>query len=259
MKKIDFYVIPPLSELELMENGDRFFCLAQLYKKDEKYREFFKQKLAEGKWVTLDNGTGDNDAISQDELFEIMLELMPSEVIPLDVLFNKDETLSNVKNFIERLRSVNLEDKIEIFACPQGNTFNEWVDCYIQLSNLKEVKTIGMSKLAIPWVMSGSKNDQNIARDRNNMFDFLEESGLLKKQLHFLGAGEPKEFLHYKDSVFVRSTDSCFTCWSAMNNISFDEEYRRIPTPKDYFQRTMTEEQIALAKENISILSKYLN
>ena len=256
---MDCYIIPPLSRLDLMELGDRFFCLAQLYKRDENYRQFFKKKVAENEWVTLDNGTGDGEAISQDELFEIMLDLMPSEVIPLDVLFDGVETLKNTKDFIERLRREELEDRIELFACPQGNTFEEWLECYLELSKLEEVKTIGMSKLAIPWVVSQSKGDTNIARDRNKMFDYLKENSLLKKQLHFLGAGEVEEFSHYKESPYVRSTDSCFSIWSAMNGMSFKENFKRIPTPRNYFDLDVTEEQIILAKENIEVLRSYLD
>lgn len=256
---MDIYVIPPVSELKLMNLGDRYFCLAQQYRKHESYRQFFKQKVAEGKWVTLDNGVGDHDFISQDELFEIMKDLMPSEVIPLDVLFDGGATYLNAVDFIARLKREELVTKIAIFVCPQGNTFTEWINCYIKLSELEEVQTIGMSKLAIPWVVSRSTRDTNIARDRNVMFDYLQNEGLLKKQLHFLGAGEPWEFEHYKDCSFVRSTDSCFTILSGICGIRFDSSYKRTPTPRNYFDRKITAEQMVLVKENISTFKQLLH
>lgn len=253
MNKIDFYVIPPLHNLELMDLGDRYFCLAQLYKKDENYRTFFKQKVAENKWVTLDNGVGDFDFISQDELFSIMKDLMPSEVIPLDVLKDGDATFRNAVEFILRMKEEDLFGKIQTMCVPQGDTLEEWLECYIKLSNLKEVDTIGMSKIGIPWVVSRSTKDQNIARDRNVIFDYLQNEELLRKPMHMLGAGEPHEFMYYKGSPFVRSTDSCFLTWSGMNEIRIsDPKFRRIPTPRDYFEREISAEQMVVVKENIA-------
>lgn len=253
MNKIDFYVIPPLHNLELMDLGDRYFCLAQLYKKDENYRTFFKQKVAENKWVTLDNGVGDFDFISQDELFSIMKDLMPSEVIPLDVLKDGDATFRNAVEFILRMKEEDLFGKIQVLAVPQGNDLEEWLECYIKLSNLKEVDTIGMSKIGIPWVVSRSTKDQNIARDRNVIFDYLTNEELLRKPMHMLGAETPLEYAHYKDSPYIRSTDSCFSVFSAINECEWEQQnFKRFPTPRNYFELEMSQEQVNRAKRNIN-------
>jgi hypothetical protein len=259
MNKIDFFVIPPLTHLELMDYGDRFFCLAQLYKKSEEYRAFFKQRVAEGKWVTLDNGVGDHDFISQDELFAIMKDLMPSEIIPLDVLKDGDATFRNAVEFILRMREEGLLGKIQTMCVPQGNDLEEWLECYIKLSNLKEVDTIGMSKIGIPWVVSRSTKDQNIARDRNVIFDYLTNEELLRKPMHFLGAGSCTEFEHYKGSPYVRSTDSCFTVFLGMQGVKFEPGHKRIPTPRDYFEREISPDQMVVVKENIATFRDLLN
>ena len=47
-KGMDFYVIPPNNHLELMKLGDRYFCLSQIYLRNEEYRNFFKARVAEG-------------------------------------------------------------------------------------------------------------------------------------------------------------------------------------------------------------------
>lgn len=255
---MDFYVIPPVAHLELMDLGNRYFCLAQIYRKNENYRNFFKQKVAEGKWVTLDNGVGDHDFISQDELFNIMKDLQPSEVIPLDVLYDGGKTVKNALEFITRMKSEGL-GHIEVLAVPQGFDLDDWIYSYKRLSKIPEVKTIGMSKIGIPWVMSHSFNDENIGRDRNKLVDMLEWMNLLEKPLHFLGSGEPSEYAHYKGSPYVRSTDSCFTVFSGMNMVKFDESFKRIPTPKDYFHRQISEEQMVVVKENIRIFRQLLS
>jgi hypothetical protein len=236
---MDFYVIPPSSALQLMEQGDRYFCLSQLYLKDENYRAYFKQKVAEGAWVTLDNGAGDHETVTREQVLEIARDLQPSELIPLDILFNSKETIDNLEWTIEQMKNDMFLKHIEILACPQGESLSEWLDTYRYMLNNPSVDTIGMSKLAIPYAMSKVKGgDVNIARDRNAMYTILKHNELLGKPLHFLGAGEPWEFERYRGDPLVRSTDSCFSIWGGMNSQRFDNpDYERIPTPKDYFDR----------------------
>ena len=249
---MNFYVIPPLNHLDLMNEGDRFFCLAQLYIKDHNYREFFKKKVAQGKWVTLDNGAGDHDLISEDVLISVAEDLMPSEVIPPDVLFNGIATIRNLESFIGKMKERNLLGKIEIFACPQGINKEEWLFVYKYMLYHPNVTTLGFSKIAVPYAFLLKKDDQMIMEARHLAYDTLKAQGLIQKPIHCLGAGDPREFLHYKSDPLMRSTDSCFSVWSAMNNISWsDGNYARIKTPRDYFDRTISEKEEALVYKNI--------
>lgn len=250
------YIIPPNNHLDLMHLGDRYFCLAQIYKENEEYRNFFKEMKRLGKWVTLDNGAGDHAMITEDILFDCMIDLMPSEVIPPDTLFDADTTLASLDSFIERMKAANLLDKIEIFACPQGKDQTDWIQCYKVMLMNPHVTTIGMSKLAIPHAWNGdASNDQGIKEARNACFFYLKESGLLKKPLHFLGMGDPTEFAFYKGEPLVRSTDSCNTVWSAMNDIRFTEgNFKRIRTPHDYFERTISPGILPIIYQNAQFL-----
>lgn len=247
---MDFYTIPPRGNLDLMNLGDRYFCLSQQYLKDEAYRNFFKKKVSEGAWVTLDNGAGDHETVTKEQLLDIARDLRPSELIPLDELFNAEATLTNLDWTISQMSNDPQLKHIEVFACPQGETFSEWMDCYHAMIINPNVHTIGMSKLAIPYVISKSTGDKNIARDRNLMYNILKSCGWIVKPLHFLGAGEPWEFESYKNDPLCRSTDSCFAIWMGMNGLRFDDpNYKRIPTPRDYFDR------IALAEDLPDIIA----
>ena len=257
-KGMDFYVIPPNDHLELMDRGDRYFCLSQIYLRNEEYRNFFKARVAEGKWVTLDNGAGDHETVTKEQVLEIAIDLQPSELIPLDILFDGKSTLDNLKWTIEAKAGIPSLSNVEIFACPQGKDLDEWLEVYQYMIDSPDVDTIGMSKLAIPWVMSGVKfGDVGIAQDRNDMYKLLTAQGLIQKPLHFLGAGEPWEFELYRGDPLVRSTDSCFTVWGGMNNQRFGtEDYERIPTPHDYFEREITDEQMKNVIHNIEYMKK---
>lgn len=258
---MEFYVIPPLSKLELMNKGNRIFVLTQLWKKSEEYRNFILDQKAQGKWITLDNGAGDHDTTTtQEELLMIVKELLPNEVIPIDVLFDYEATVYNLDRFVELMRGEDLLDKVEIFGCPQGRNKEEWLKSYRYMLKHPFVKTIGLSKITVPYVYDTGKDDKGIMEGRHLCFEELKELDLLQKPIHCLGAGDPREFLKYINEPLMRSTDSCFTVWSAMNGIDWHEgEFLRIPTPREYFDLEITDKEVELAVFNINFLKKVLN
>ncbi len=259
---MDFYVIPPNSQLNLMSEGKRYFCLAQHYYNSEEYRNYFKGAKAHGHWVTLDNGAGDHDLITEDVLMWCAQDLMPNEIIPLDYLFDMKKTLFALQSFLERMIEEQLIDKIEIFAVPQGNTAEEWEVCYRTMLINPYVKTLGMSKLGIPHAFLGeAKDDQGIMEARHLAVDRLMKMNYIEKPLHFLGMGNPLEMQKYiaLNNPLFRSTDSCNSILSGMLGYSWEEgNFTRNKTPKNYFDLEMTEDQITLAKSNIQYLRNLL-
>lgn len=258
---MDFYVIPPLSRLDLIAEGDRVFVLAQLWKRSAEYRDAVRSYQQQGKWITLDNGAGDHDTTTtQEELIEITEDLMPNEVIPLDVLFNYDATMYNLNQFILMMEERDLLGKVEIFACPQGKTKEEWLQCYYDMRDNQYVNTLGFSKITVPYVFTGASDDQGIMEGRHLCYDELKAEGKITKPIHCLGAGDPREFLHYMGDPLMRSTDSCFSIWAGMNNISWEGgDFSRVKTPADYFDRQITEDQVETALSNVNFLKKVLN
>lgn len=260
---MDFYVIPPLSNLELMDQGDRYFCLTQLYKRDPNYREFFRQRVADGKWVTLDNGAGDHDLVSERDVIMAAVDLCPSEVIPPDVLFDGVQTILNLESFIYALRGqfrIAAAKMPEIFAVPQGNNLSEWLFVYEYMLRHPQVDTIGLSKITVPKILFDAAPDQSIKEARHMMFDTLKSKEFIKKPIHLLGMGDPREFAYYKNEPLMRSTDSCNSVWSAMNDILFENDCsKRIPTPKDYFDREMSRGDLMFAEFNIEWMKKNLH
>lgn len=257
---MDICIIPPLSQLSLINQGDRVFALTQLWKRSEEYRNFLKDQKQQGKWIILDNGAGDFDTTTtQDELLEITQELMPSEVIPVDVLYNKEATIYNLQRFVELMKSRGLLGKVDIFAVPQGRDKEEWFECYHLMLMNPLVKTIGLSKITIPKIYGYTNEDQGIMEARHALYKELKEQGLIQKPLHCLGAGDPREFLKYINEPLYRSTDSCFTVWSGMSGIEwYKGDFTRIPTPKDYFDRNITEEQQQTSLSNINFLKEVI-
>lgn len=258
---MDFYVIPPLSRLDLIEKGDRVFVLSQLWKKSSEYRKKILEFKEKGIWITLDNGAGDHDTTTTEaDLIEICKELVPNEVIPIDVLFDRESTIHNLERFISLLESEGLSKDIEVFACPQGKDKNDWFECYRYMLDHPQVKTIGLSKITIPYIYQTGKDDQGIMEGRQMCYQELVELDLIKKPIHCLGAGDPREFMMYVNNPLMRSTDSCFTIWSAMNGIDwYQGNFERIITPKDYFNLQVQEKSFDLIDSNIDFLKKVLD
>ena len=252
------YIISPLNHLDLMRLGTAgYYCLAHLAYKNKVYKEFFIKLRKKNKYVLLDNGAAEHSLVTENILISLVKEIKPSIVIAPDVLFDKATTLDNLDRFISRMASEDLLNKVEIFACPQGNTREEWLECYREMLCNKYVKVIGLSKIAVPWCFSKAKNDEHIAEARQICVKYLDNHGLIMKPLHCLGQGSYAEF-NYKNPL-IRSTDSCYQVYAAINGIEYGVgEFKRIPTTNAYFDTIMTKKQIKLAKKNIKFFKRIL-
>lgn len=252
---MEFYVISPVSDLALMEQGTRIFALAHLWP-IQQYREFILKKKEEGWFITLDNSAAEKELVTEDILINIVKELLPNEVISPDVLFDTEATLGNLSSFIDRMGQEDLLDTVNIFAVAQGETKEDWLYCYKQMLSNDDVKTIGWSKIGVPYAFrTGNDDDQGIMEGRHACYDELMEAGLIQKPIHCLGAGDPREFLKYKNNPLMRSTDSCFSVWAGMCGIDWESgNFKRIKTPKNYFHQSLSEADIYFAKRNIKFL-----
>lgn len=259
-----FYCIPPNKHLDLMDEGDRYFCLAHHYKNNSDYKNYFL-KLKKSKpiaWITLDNGAAEHSSVTEQDLLEIVKELKPTEVIPPDVLFDKEQTLQNFRSFVNKMKEKNLLLNTSIFACPQGSTKETWIECFYYMLVNPFVKCIGLSKIAIPKCWNGAIEDKMIGISRNECVKELINRKLLLKPVHLLGMGEHNEFDFYLDNKVqnIRSSDSCYTILAAINGIDFETgDLTRIPTTNDYFNKVLTTEQTNLAKKNIKFLKTRYN
>ena len=257
---MDFYVISPLSNLEPMKLGDRIFVLAHLWVQSKEYREFIYSLIDEDidRWITLDNSAAERALVTEDVLIQVCHELMPSEVIAPDVLFDKDATIQNAIDFKARMEKEGLLDAVDIFFCPQGKTKEDWLECYEWGLKQDWIQTIGFSKIAVPqaW-LSDWKDDQGIKEARHMAYDYLKEKNLLLKPIHCLGQGDPTEFAYY-DHPAMRSTDSVFPVLAASHGQDFNVDHTtRIPTPHNFLETyDMSQIDMKLVESNVEFLKK---
>lgn len=254
-----FYLIPPNKHLDMMHLGDSFFGLAHHYIKDPEYRKYFLN-LRETKpnaFITMDCGAAEDSLVTEEVLLDIVQELKPNEVVSPDVLFDKEQTLTNFYSFLLKMEQRKLLEHTSVFACPQGQTKEEWLECYYTMVTCPNVTCVGLSKIAVPKCWNNVTGDKLIGKSRNECVAELKKMNFLLKPLHLLGMGEHNEFEFYlKNNISsIRSSDSCYTVLAAINNIRFSNgDLQRIPTTNAYFETNLTEDQILLAKENIEYL-----
>lgn len=255
-----YYVISPVSNLDPMKLGDSFFVLAHLWVKYPNYRETilrFKSEFPE-KWVTLDCSAAERALVTEDVLIDVCHQLMPNEVIAPDVLFNTTKTVLNATTFRSRMQAEGLLDEIDIFFCPQGSDQQSWLEAYVWGLDQPWIKTIGLSKIAIPRAWLGqTDDDQDIKQARHKCYDYLVANKLLRKPIHCLGMGDPTEFSHYTNPM-VRSTDSVFPILAASMKQDFRKDSAtRVATPHDFLERyDMSHIDLKLVKSNVAFLQK---
>ena len=255
---MDFYVISPVSNLEPMRLGDRLFVLAHLWVQFPHYRQFVLDCVMEDPdlWVTLDNSAAERALVTEDVLINICHELVPNEVIAPDVLFDKQATVQNAIQFKTRLEQEGLWPMIDIFFCPQGKTKEDWLEAYEWGIQQDWISTIGFSKIAIPqaW-LEDFKDDQGIKEARHMAYNYLKERDMLKKPIHCLGQGDPTEFAYY-DHPMMRSTDSVYPVWAAINGQDFRKDHTtRTPTPHSLLETyDMKDVNMKLIKTNVAYL-----
>lgn len=256
-----FYAIPPNKHLDMMDNGDNYFCLAHHYIKDSDYRQYFLdlRKTQQTSFITLDNGAAEESLVTEQILVDIVKELKPNEVVSPDVLFDKKQTLENFYSFLLKMEHEKLLEDTSVFACPQGQNKEEWLECYYTMMTCPNVSCVGLSKIAVPKCWNQVTGDKLIGKSRNECVQELQKMNFLRKPLHLLGMGEHTEFDFYLKNKIpnIRSSDSCYTILAAIYGISFEEgDTTRIPTENAYFDVDLNENQKILAKKNIEYLKK---
>jgi len=254
-----FYLIPPNNHLDMMHLGDSYFGLAHHYVQNPEYRKYFLsiRDVNPNAFITMDCGAAEDSLVTEDILLDIVKELKPNEVVSPDVLFDKKQTLDNFYSFLLRMEKSKLFKHTSIFACPQGQTKEEWLECYYTMMTCPDVTCLGLSKIAVPKCWNNVTGDKLISKSRNECVFELQKYNFLRKPLHLLGMGEHNEFDFYLNNKipFIRSSDSCYTVLAALNNIKFaDGDLTRIPTTNAYFDVNLTDEQKKVAQENIEFL-----
>ena len=190
--------------------NDYDYALVHLFETEPTYLQFFKDSLAQGRTVLLDNSIFElGTAFDSDKFAHWIKELQPTEYIIPDVLEDTIGTMDNALDWKEKYSDL----PGKTIGVVQGKSYSDLVQCYDYLDNI-----IGVDKIAISFdysyyleVCPHPNKWMGYALGRVQTLTRLLNDGIIntKKPHHLLGCALPIEFLFYrKDFKWLESVDT---------------------------------------------------
>ena len=252
--------IVPSPLLSHVANQEFQMCLYQEAKKDPIYAQFYKEQIAAGKFVLLDNGAAEGVNPTWQELVPIYEELGPSEIILPDVVGEKEETLKRSSEAYIELKGLGFHNKMQFMGVPQGRTFSEWLDCLRVMMIQDHITTIGVSKFVTKLFAEELGATTNVRLECVDAI--LNHPSRKKVQIHLLGCYYTPYEIQEIEAAFpgkVRSTDSAIAYVYARNSLSINTATRPDQKEIDFQQNDIPEYDTTgkdLLDRNIELYSK---
>jgi len=205
--------IVPVGNLNETKDSSIHMCLAHVARNNESYAQFYR-KVAETSYVVLDNGEAEGNQLTFEELHEVMSYINPSEVVIPDSLYDKNSTISKMKDFTSFLKTKCWKYKGKLMAVPQGYDGSEYVECAKILADQGCIHTLGISKFMIQKEVN-----------RRTFISHLLFSEGIQKEIHVLGLNSLDELRDLKDlDNSIRSLDTCYAALYAQNKKRIDSD-----------------------------------
>ena len=152
---IQICVICPVSNLEEFASlGEVDMSLTHIVLKDNKYAKYYKEQRKYGRHVILDCSAFEmqkqGKGMDPGPVLKAASMTNPTEVIATDVLYDAAATIESTKDFIKLMKKNKVLGKYKLMVAIQGRTVDEWMSCFETILQMKEVNTIGLSKLSVP-------------------------------------------------------------------------------------------------------------
>ena len=181
---------------------DYDYALVHLFEEDPEYLQLFKDAVAAGREVILDNSIFELEEAFDAERFAYWInELKPTWYIVPDALENTKKTLSNMAEW-----NLKYADKVagKKIGVVQGKTYSEIVGCYEYMATMADVDMIAIS-------FDYSYYEEKVPHPNKYVSWMLGRVQLLSRMLrdgvidtdkphHLLGCGLPQEFQFYHNA-----------------------------------------------------------
>jgi hypothetical protein len=205
--------------------NDYDYALVHLFETNPTYYQFFKESLAQGRTVLLDNSIFElGTAFDSERYAHWIKELQPTEYIIPDVLENTLGTMDNALDWKEKYSDL----PGKTIGVVQGKSYEDLVHCYEYLDTV-----IGVDKIAISFdysyyleVCPHPNKWMGWALGRVQTLTRMMNEGVINKDKphHLLGCGVPIEFLFYRDDKFnwIESVDTSNPIVHALQGIGYE-------------------------------------
>lgn len=235
--------IVPVNHLGLIRDDSHFMALLHLVEASETYREFFKARANEGKFVLLDDSAVERPGhANATNVIEGALAINASEVMLLDALRDEEATLVGARATLDAIIARFGDNRpFRIMAVPQGQTDLEWLHCAKIMTSWPEVDTIGISYTTTTYFKSEC---------RSGVIQALLSIGIIPKKVHLLGCFDIDEARQAaRQFSGIRSIDSAIATVFTQNGALLGDGWQR---PRDLRARTIDFEKCQLSAETLA-------
>jgi len=217
----------------IQEVTDYDYALVHLFEEDPEYLQKFKDALAAGREVILDNSIFElEEAFDADRFAYWINELKPTWYIVPDSLENYTQTMENMADWNEKYADKVPGKKIGVV---QGKTYSEIVSCYEYMNTHGNV-------------------------------DMIAKDGVINPDMphHLLGCGLPQEFQFYREAKYdwIYSLDTSNPVVHGLKEIWYkdqglwDKESQKLFT---MINSEVSEEQMNVILHNVSRFRWFAN
>ena len=215
----------PLCLLDRSRNyNDYDYCLVHLLETEPTYLQFYKDSLAQGRQVLLDNSIFElGTAFDSDKFADWIKELKPTEYIIPDVLEDTIGTMDKALDWKEKYSDL----PGKTIGVIQGKSYQDLVHCYDYMDNV-----IGVDKIAISFdyshyleVCPHPNKWMGYTLGRVQTLTRLLQDGVIntKKPHHLLGCALPIEFMFYRQGFdWLESLDTSSPIVHALLGIGYE-------------------------------------
>lgn len=205
-------VISPASLLANYST-DYHLVLTQYYRKIDKYRNYYLDiRKQPGHFIILDNGAAElTESAIEKNVIEVAFELRPNVLVAPDVVHDMSKTLLRTLDFIGSYAYMLHSRDISIMAVPQGETKEEWLECFNVFNNSDQVHWLGISMFY-----------DKMFGGRVNVLDSIKD--IVKKPCHLLGMwNNPFKLAFEKAYPYVQGVDTAKPVEFGMRSLTLDQ------------------------------------
>lgn len=199
-------------DVQKLTDGD--YALVHLFETDRTYFSMFKDAVARGRDVILDNSIFELGTAFDGDRFAYWIEkLQPTWYIVPDSWKNGEETCEMYFDFIEK--HPDLPGKK--IAVAQGKTYNEVVTTYDELKSFCDMIAFNLDFSSIYYDRMPADTRQKVpyclamSYGRYDILTQMDRDGIIDHSMphHLLGCGVPQEVQWYPESAtWIRSIDT---------------------------------------------------
>ena len=221
-----FHEAPKSIFHQVQQHTEGDYALVHLFEHDPEYLRMFKNAVADGREVILDNSIFElGTSFDHDRYAYWINELKPTWYIVPDVWKDGKATTDMFFEFFRNHPRETLHGKV--IGVAQGNDLSEVAQCYLAIAPYCDMIAFNFDFSSYYYPTCGVPKRLQMSLGRLQMLSDLYECGIIdvSKPHHLLGCGVPQEICWYPRTwTWVYSIDTCHPIMEGMHYRRYDED-----------------------------------